>query len=454
MAVSSPADVRIDLLDTVRLLHETLTESLCQTVWLRNQKRERAREWTLYALGRFWTTAVLRGPVSLTHALEDSRKGSDADWPVVEASVQAFFQRCQTLAPRFFAELFGDFTERLLVHSEPVFVSWAAALRERFAEVWALDGSRLDAIAHRLKKLRDVRSVVLPGCLLAGYDLFRGVLRLLHFDPDAASSEFGRAIVALGKVPRESLVLADRLYPMPAFFAELGERGVFGLFRRNARVTLTKVECLQKADGELAGWPSKLEDWLVDAGTGATAPRCRLRYLRLRCGRKTYELLTNVLDPARLGAAEAFALYRERWTIERTFLDLKQTLNLHRFYSANPNAVAMQVYAGAMVYNAMRVAQGRIAKSIPIEPERISTAKLFPKIARASAWSAGADFGVLRVQMLNPGVHLTLPDFHGEPSVTTTLGAILVEKRNGRRRKRRFSKNRARWIALPRALQS
>ena len=38
-------------------------------------------------------------------------------------------------------------------------------LRERFAEIWVVDGSRLDAVAHRLKLLRDVRAPVLPGCL-------------------------------------------------------------------------------------------------------------------------------------------------------------------------------------------------------------------------------------------------------------------------------------------------
>ena len=73
-----------------------------------------------------------------------------------------------------------------------------------------------------------------------------------------------------------------------------------------------------------------------------------------------------------------------RWRIERLFFDLKEVLNLHRVYTANPNAVAMQVYAAGIVYNALRVAQGEVPDAAGIEPpERSSPAKLFPKLAAA-----------------------------------------------------------------------
>ncbi len=38
--------------------------------------------------------------------------------------------------------------------------------------------------------------------------------------------------------------------------------------------------------------------------------------------------------------------------MERLFFDLKEVLNLHRFYTSSPNGVAMQVYAAALVHTA------------------------------------------------------------------------------------------------------
>src|SRR4029453_3746235 len=98
-------------------------------------------------------------------------------------------------------------------------------------------------------------------------------------------------------------------------------------------------------------------DWLGRAGPGVSAPRQLLRYVRWRRGGTRYELLTNVLAPARLSAEEALDLYPYRWSVERMFFDLKEVLNLNRLYAANPNAVPLQVYAAAIVYNALRVAQ-------------------------------------------------------------------------------------------------
>jgi len=75
-----------------------------------------------------------------------------------------------------------------------------------------------------------------------------------------------------------------------------------------------------------------------------------------------------VLAPTRLSAEEALDLYPYRWSVERMFFDLKEVLNLNRLYAANPNAVAMQVYAAAIVYNALRVAQSDGAAQVGGRP--------------------------------------------------------------------------------------
>jgi hypothetical protein len=66
------------------------------------------------------------------------------------------------------------------------------------------------------------------------------------------------------------------------------------------------------------------------------------------------------------------------------FFDLKEVLNLNRLYAAHPKAVAMQVYAAPIVYNALRVAQSDRAAQVGWDPERLSPAKFYPKVATAT----------------------------------------------------------------------
>jgi hypothetical protein len=266
----------------------------------------------------------------------------------------------------------------------------------------------------------------------------------VDFTADAAEGESGRATRGLEGIPAGTLLVGDRLYAGPAFWEALGARGLWGVVRRNRQVKLVTKGRLsggRLADGEVT-------DVLVEAGSEATAPRVRLRLIRVRQGRQTFAVVTNVLDPALLSAADVLALYARRWTVERVFYDLKEVLNLHRFYAANPNAVAMQVYAAALVYVAMRVAQGQIAQAQGVAPEEISPAKLFPRMARASLFTASVDWDRDQIVAANAGRSIVLPSLYGKPEVTTTLAAILVEHRKGPRRRRRFCPNRRRWTSF------
>jgi hypothetical protein len=401
---------------------------------------ERQRVWTLEALIRFWTAVVLRAPKALTQALADSVEGRDPVYPRVEASPEAFFQRCRDLRPAFFAEVFQRFTARLVTAVPPRYAAEVAPVRARFAAIVILDGSRLAAIAHRLKLLWDDRAVVLPGCLLGVYDLGRGLCRQLLFSADAAASEMTRATAAVATLARDTLVLGDRLYGTAAFFAALGEQRCWGVVRRNRLLRLHKLQCLRQR--RIHG--GRLEDWLVQAGTGATAPRQLLRYIRWRRGGTRYEVLTNVLAPARLSAEEALDLYPYRWSVERMFFDLKEVLNLNRLYAANPNAVAMQVYAAAIVYNALRVAQSDGAAQVGWEPERLSPAKFFPKVATATYLYLHRQQWEREIRMRNRRLHLQLVGGR-RCWVRAAPGPVEVEHRADHRRRRRFCPARRHW---------
>jgi hypothetical protein len=429
----------IDLLRVVDLLQEHITPALCRAAFGAVRRTERQRVWTLEALIRFWTAVVLRAPTALSQALADSLEGRDPTFPRVAASPEAFFQRCRDLRPAFFAEVFQRFTDRLVKMVPPRYAADVAPVRERFAAIVIFDGSGLTAIAHRLKLLWKERAVILPGCMLAVYDLGRGLCRHLSFSAHAAANELPRATGVLATLPRDTLVLGDRLYGTAAFFAALSAHQCWGVIRRNRVLHLHQLQRLRKR--QIHG--GLLEDWHVRAGSGQLVPVQALRYIRWRRGRTRYELLTNV-PPTRLTAEEALDLYPYRWRVERMFFDLKEVLNLNRLYAANPNAVAMQVYAAAMVYNALRVAQSDGAAQIGWVPEQLSPAKFFPKVAIATYLYLNRQQWEREIRTRYPHLHLRLIGPR-RCWVRTTPLPVQVEPRGPHRRARRFCPARGLW---------
>jgi len=296
----------VGLLGTVEVLHEHLTSAVCASVFEAQRVSERRRDWTLEKLAEFWTAVILRGPRSPKQALEEGRKGQ-GPFPEVGSSDQAFFARCQGMRPEFFQGLFEAFTKRVLEKESASFQEDFREVGSRFAGRLAVDGSGLDAIAHRLKVLWDERAVVLPGSITAFYDLFQGVSRILRFHEEAHKGELLRVEEALPEVPPETLCIGDRAFGVPRFFESLAERGLYGLARRSKTVKLRTLKVLSRKEGD----GTVVQDTLVEAGTGGNgvAPQ-RLRCIYRRKGKKVIRLLTNVLDPRRLSAEEALALYR------------------------------------------------------------------------------------------------------------------------------------------------
>jgi hypothetical protein len=339
MATPASREQRVELLGTVQVLHEHLTTSLCQTVFQQTRTTERERRWSLAALASFWTAVILRAPQSLTQAIEEAATGTGAGWPRVQATPAACFARCQTLPWRFFATLYEAFVAQVLPQATPGYAAPLHPLRERVPEVWIVDGSRLDAVAHRRKLLREVRARVLPGCVTAFYDLYRGLTRHLDFNPDAAAGELPRATAALAHVPQGTVLVGDRLDGVGAFCAALTSRGIAGLCRRNGCQSWRWLRALSKTF--VAG--GTVWDTLIEGKGKKDIPPQTLRWLRWRKGRERWELLTNVVVPEQLSVLDALSLYPWRWKVARVFFDRKEVLHLHRFSTSSPNGVAMQV---------------------------------------------------------------------------------------------------------------
>jgi len=425
-------ELRVDLLGPIRVIHEHLTKALCESVFDERRISERRRRWTLQAMAEFWTAVIIRAPASLRQALDESRRGAGG-FPLVQASPESFFERAQGLRWEFFSDLFEAFSASALADHRPAF---EADLRETlpcFPEVFVVDGSRLDAIARRLKVLWDERVVVLPGSLIVLYDLYRGVPLRVHFDEDSNCAEVPALRAELDAVPKGALLLGDRAFCSHRLFGDLKTRDIWAVVRCTKAIGIERLSELSRTDHD----GGVLRDTLVVAGTRQRpAQRQELRLIEWRAGKKSIRLLTNVLDAQKLPAAAAIALYRRRWSVERMFYDLKEVLNLHRFYAANVNAIAMQVHAAALVYVALRIAQTRIAEAVQLRPEKLSVEKLFPRVACASTAFVTVCLAVLAMRAANPGVTFVEPNWSDQDFASAPLDSVLVEHRKSKRRRR------------------
>ena len=426
-------DPRIHLAPAVDLLHEHLTSALFEEVFQAGRTSERDRLWGLEEISNFWTAVLLDPPRSLRQALAQAT-GEAPRYPAPESSFQAFFARAKNLKWEFLRDVFLGFRQGLAARMPRVFARSLAPVFERFARIQAVDGSRLDGVARRLKELWPDRRVPLAGSIVAFADLATGTLDQLIFAAGANASEFVNAAEALKDVPAGTLLVGDRLYGVVRWFEALSRHGLHGVMRRFGPVQIDRVRLLSRTP--LGGRDARdaVEDWEVVAGSGQTAEPQRLRLIRvMRAKQVRYELLTSVLDPEMLSAAEALAVYRCRWKVERLFSDLKEVLNLHRFYAANTNAIGQQVYATAILHTALRVAQGMAAAQAGIEPEEISTKKLFPRVAAASACLAWAKLTSQAWRRANRGLDLKEPAWNRMKFAYAPLKDLRVEIRRSKK---------------------
>lgn len=432
---------KVNLIGALQLVHRHVTSSLCAAVFEEQRTVERARKWTLEAMVAFWIAVVARAPRSLRAALDECF--GDGAALGFGSSRSSFFERSQTLSWRFFDEVFRRFVAS--VESEAP-TSFEGALRAQlagFSQVWVVDGSGLDRVAKRLKALRAVEEVVVPGSVLVCYDLWRGVPRVVQFHERLLHGEAGRLEALLEEIPSGTLLVADRGYSSIRLLRAIAARGLDAVvrLRRNYGVR-TEVELgRHEQDG------AQVLDSIVVLGSGENTLRIRLIEKTLPDG-SLLRVATTVLDAERLPALVALELYRRRWTVERMFQDLKQVLNLQRFYAANTNAVGMQLFASAIVYAALRVTQAQIAQEHELAPEELSTAKLFPRAAAAHFRLVQAIRVFELIREANPGVELKEPDWVAAGLCSVPLEQLLVQRRRGERRKPGYSTARKRTVAL------
>ena len=426
-----------------------LTEETCQEVFEATRDRERQRKWTLSTLMRVWVGLLQNPMLSQTEAVEACAGGKHALFPKVEASSESFFMRIASLRPTFFRNLFLRFTMAIQSELSLTFASDLSVSVEVFPEIYVIDGSRLAKVGRVLKVARNTTKAIIPGSMEALYDLRRGVLRDLWFDPDGARSEMAMLDQVLGSVKEGALLINDRYYPKPVIWRKMADKKLWMVSRYNATVGKKKIRSLRKVRNSKIA----IDDWIVDMGGSQHGEEpVTLRWVHVRNGDFDLILITNVLDPKLLSVDQLLELYGYRWSVERMYLHLKEVLALNRIFNASPSAVGQQTYATAIIYNALRLAQSKIASKLKIPPERFSPDKLFPKLIERlvqRTWlGQGAQWQRERSgmkQLSEKQWREMEAELNCHPALKLSLEGVLVEKRTEVKRKRRFCKGRKTW---------
>lgn len=180
--------------------------------------------------------------------------------------------RIQSLRPAFFHSLFILFTEAIPSASPRAFASFLSLHENAFPEILVLDGSKLHKVARPLKVARTVTSAILPGSLEAIYDLRRGILRNLVFDPDGFKGEKHILLKAQETLPKGSLLVYDRYACYAPYWKAMEWERLFHLARASKTLTLhKKYEILSAQKGR-----AHLRETRVNLGKGEDTMPLRL----------------------------------------------------------------------------------------------------------------------------------------------------------------------------------
>jgi len=268
-------------------------------------------------------------------------------------------QRRQTLPFEVFAELLG----RLL---RPI----AQEDQQGFYRGWRLVA--VDGVSFSLPNTQAVQRTSRKGSNQHGRASFArlqcaALLELVMHNPLAArigragESEWKLAQDLVESTPKNSLLLADRLYGCAAFAASLlekfkGRQSHFLLRIKEAtkaqRVStladgsqIVRVQALARGDKHRVAATVQVRE------IKATIRRRGFRTVRLR-------LWTSLLEPAQAPARELVSLYATRWEQELYFRELKRELHINDLLRSQTVETAAQEVA-AMIIGSSLIAHER-----------------------------------------------------------------------------------------------
>lgn len=219
----------------------------------------------------------------------------------------------------------------------PPELTWAMA---RYRQVFACDGSTLDALLRKSGLLRGILVNPLAGRMTALLDLCSRLPCQVWYesDPTAHDQRFWPQILA--SLTPGALLIFDLGYTNFKVFAQLTGAPIKWITRAKGNLSYQVERYLRRS--------ANVHDVLV--WVGPAKERQLIRLIEVLYRGKWYRYLTNELDAERLPTEYVVALYWQRWRIEDAYAIVKRLLGLAYFYSSSENAVCLQLWATWILY--------------------------------------------------------------------------------------------------------
>jgi len=213
-----------------------------------------------------------------------------------------------------------------------------------------LDGNAIAGTDHRLAVLRGHGAAALPGVSPVVQDHATGLLTRLVTSEDAYTNERSLLERVLPAFTAGDLVVADRNFCPREFLTAVAARGAFLAIRHHAGMAPEVFGPVHPRGATATGALAE-QDVLV----GANTYRCVTVRLRTatRDGDREIRLLTNL--PGSVGAAAVAEVYRARWTLEATFLEVTRSVQCEVPSLGYPRAALLTFALALCACNALRV---------------------------------------------------------------------------------------------------
>jgi hypothetical protein len=380
---------RMPLAEAVLLLWKWVTcEERLQRLWNAHRGRCYERIISFSLMVHLIADALLKYDGSGRRSFEKNIEVGE-----LETSVEAAYKKLRHLPIPLSQAFLADCT-RALREAFPEWAEWELPKSLRGLGVVVLDGKAIKRVAKRLKALRGIPGGLLGGRALVAMDWSTGLALAMHADPDGDANDV-RFVAELVPVVREQ-VPGPRLWLADSAFCDLDQPGRFTaedgdhfLVRYHPKVKFHRDTKTPQRKGRTAKGEIYIEQWGW-LGSQRDKRRRYVRMITLICPGKKRDvvLVTDLLDADSYPAEDLLWLYSERWGIENMFQTVTEVFGLQGLIGGTPQACIFQFAFCLLLYNMVQVVRGYIAQGQNLEPDQISTEKLFDDIEQQLiAWN-------------------------------------------------------------------
>ena len=340
-------------------------EATLQQVFQSKAPKHSTRELTMAALVKLLIQVSAGVRASVFAAFKADQELAE---PSITTTFQALYGKLGRIKPAVSEALVRHSADQLL----PVLQTLPPALDEPLPgyRLRIVDGNVLTGTDHRLTALRRWLNASLPGKSLVVYEPALGLVTDLVLCEDAYTQERALLVELLPRVQANDLWVADRNFCTTTFVVGIQrQQGFFVVRQHKANLPCAPLNGLRPCGTTDTGTVHEQRVQVTDPETGEqqTLRRIELRLIeKTRDGESRMAVLTNL--PKTVTALHIAEIYRTRWTIEKHFQFLTESLHCEVQSLGKPRAalllLAMALVAGnalALVRGSLRQAHGSAA---------------------------------------------------------------------------------------------